>query len=213
MSITACLIWNTLEGETCRTELIQEMTIIGRGHDCDITILDERVSRQHAEIYYDGSAFLVSDLGSFNGTLLNGEMLGDTRPLEDGDQLQIGPVNLRFEWVAASEDAPRSTLVIPEASLQGFLIAHDGTRFELYKELNTIGRGQGWDICLHDRAVSRPHAEIAHQADEFVLTDLDSANGTLLNGLRIAEPQPLKEGDTILFGEHPLTFKIEKSQA
>jgi pSer/pThr/pTyr-binding forkhead associated (FHA) protein len=213
MSTKAYLFWNTLQGEARQTELTQEMTIIGRGHDCDISILDERVSRQHVEIYFDGDAYLVSDLGSFNGTILNGETLGDTRPLKDGDQLQIGPVKLRFEWGAAPDETPRSTLVIPEVSLQGFLLAHDGTRFELYKELSTIGRGQGWDICLHDRAVSRPHAEIARQGDKFVLTDLESANGTLLNGQRISEPQTLKEDDSILFGEHPLTFKIEKSQA
>lgn len=203
--------WNFPEGQAHELALSNEMTIIGRGHDCDISILDERVSRQHTEIYFDGEAFLISDLGSFNGTYLNREMLGDTRPLEHGDQLQIGPVQLRFEWIGEPEEAPRSTLVIPESNLQAFLVTRDGTRFELVKDVNTLGRGQGWDICLHDRAVSRPHAEIRRQGDDFVLIDLGSANGTLINGKRIAEPQTLAEGDTILFGEYPLNFVIEKN--
>ncbi len=213
MTTPALLYWQTLQGEQHQTELNQEITVVGRGHDCDISILDERISRQHTEIYFDGEAYLVSDLGSFNGTYLNGEMLADTRPLEHGDHLQIGPIKLRFEWIEAPEVEPRSTLVVPEASLQAYLISHDGSRFDLQKEVNTVGRGSGWDVCLQDRAVSRPHAEINRRGDSFDLKDLDSANGTVLNGQLIAQPQTLKDGDTILFGEHPLTFRIEKMQS
>lgn len=208
----ACIRWEFPNDEPKELPLVNEITTIGRGRDCDICILDERISRQHTEIYFDGEAYLVSDLGSFNGTFVNGEMLGDTRPLKHGDQLQIGPVRLRFEWIDAPEVESRSTLIVPEASLQAFLIAHDGSRFELQKEVNTVGRGSGWDICLQDRAVSRPHAEIIRQGDGFALKDLGSANGTVLNGQLISQLQLLKDGDTLLFGEHPLTFRIEKKQ-
>ena len=208
----ARITWQFPEGQRHELTLTNELAVIGRGRDCDIILLDERVSRQHAEIHFDGDAYLVSDLGSFNGTILNGEMLGDTRPLGDGDQLQIGPVILKFALATALDETPRSTLVVPESNLQAFLITHEGTRFELTKEKNTIGRGQGWDICLNDRAVSRPHAEIIRQEDGFNLTDLDSANGTMINGQLIFESTFLEDGDTILFGEHPLVFKIEKSQ-
>lgn len=212
MTTSALLYWQNPQGEQRQTELDQEITVIGRGRDCDISILDERISRQHTEIYFDGETYLVSDLGSFNGTFVNGEMLGDTRPLEHGDHLQIGPIKLRFERVAAPEVEPRSTLVVPDSALQAYLIAHDGSRFELHKEVNTVGRGQGWDVCLQDRAVSRPHAEIFRQGEGFELKDLDSANGTVLNGQLVTQPQPLKDGDTILFGEHPLTFRVENKQ-
>ena len=134
----ARIIWHFPEDQQHESPLTKEITVIGRGRDCDISILDERISRQHTEIHFDGEAYLVSDLGSFNGTHLNGELLGDTRPLEDGDQLQIGPIGLRFKLAAVPEQAPRSTLVVPEASLQASLIAHDGTRFELVKGKITI---------------------------------------------------------------------------
>ncbi len=208
----ARITWQFPEGQAHELALVDEITTIGRGRDCDVVLLDERVSRQHTEIYYDGENYFVSDLGSFNGTVLNGEMLGDTRPLEHGDQLQIGPVGLRFELVAVPEGKPRSTLVVPESTLQAFLETHDGTRFELAKSKTTIGRGQGWDIPLHDRAISRPHAEITRQEERFTLTDLGSANGTLVNGQLVTEPQTIEDGDMILFGEHPLIFKVEKIQ-
>ncbi|MBC8508099.1 MAG: FHA domain-containing protein [Anaerolineales bacterium] len=209
----ARITWQFPEGQQHELTLNKELTIIGRGRDCDIVLLDERVSRQHTEIHFDGDAYLVSDLGSFNGTMINGELIGDTRPLENGAQLQIGPVLLRFAWAAVPEEEPGSTLVVPESDLLAFLETHDGTRFELKKEKNTIGRNQGWDICLGDRAVSRPHAEITRQGTSFTLTDSGSANGTVVNGQTITKPLALEDGDTILFGEHPLIFKIEKSQA
>ena len=209
----ARITWNFPTDQQGEFVFDDEIAVIGRGRDCDIVLLDERISRQHTEIHFDGEAYLISDLGSFNGTYLNGELLGDTRPLEHGDQLQIGPVELRFELAADPGEAPRSTLVVPESSLQASLVAHDGARFELNKAKHTVGRGSGWDICLPDRAVSRPHAEIIYQEDAFVLADLGSANGTVVNGQLISKPLPLQDGDTILFGEHPLTFNLKKSQA
>jgi len=217
MTTQARLFWRISEGEENQTSITQETTIIGRGSDCDIVLLDERVSRQHTEIHFDGESYLISDLGSFNGTYLNGKMLGDTHPLENGDQLKIGPVRLRFELLAAPELDPRPTLVVPESASQAYLEISTGTqrgaRFDLVKERMVIGRagrGESWDILLQDRAVSRPHAQIVRDTDvdEYTLTDLDSANGTLVNGQAITESQALKDGDPILFGEDILIFRI-----
>jgi|APSaa5957512622_1039677.scaffolds.fasta_scaffold35144_2 pSer/pThr/pTyr-binding forkhead associated (FHA) protein len=205
----ARISWEFPAGESHTLELANDITIIGRGRDCEIALLDERISRQHSEIYFDGEAHLVSDLGSFNGTYLNGEMLGDARPLEDGDQLQIGPVRLLFELAAASEVDPRSTLVVPESNLKAYLEIPDGLRIELDKAKTVIGRNQGWDVCLPDRAVSRPHAEIERRGDEFVLRDLGSANGTLLNATRLEAPSTLKDGDELVFGAETIIFRLE----
>ncbi len=206
---TAHINWEFPAGQSHTLELVNEITVIGRGRDCSVVILDERVSRQHTEIFFDGESFLVSDLGSFNGTYLNGEMLGDTRPLKNGDQLQIGPVELRFERAADPQASLRSTLVVPEANLRAHLETPAGTRLTLHKEKNIIGRNQGWDVCLSDRAVSRPHAQIERRGNEFLLSDLGSANGTLLNGQRLTEAQLLKNDDQIVFGAEPFIFRVE----
>lgn len=78
------LHWQFPPGREHSLVIDKDLIVIGRSRDCDIAILDERVSRRHAEIYFDGDAFLVSDLGSYNGTLLNGQRLESTRPLQQG---------------------------------------------------------------------------------------------------------------------------------
>lgn len=71
---------------------------IGRQDSCDIVLDDPTVSRTHAEVHRDPDGFEVVDLGSRNGTRVNG--LGVTRTrLADGDDLLIGAVPLRFEAV------------------------------------------------------------------------------------------------------------------
>jgi pSer/pThr/pTyr-binding forkhead associated (FHA) protein len=55
------------------------------------------VSRRHAQVHRSGSGFVISDLGSTNGTYVNGERLIADHRLADGDIISIGAVNLRFE--------------------------------------------------------------------------------------------------------------------
>jgi pSer/pThr/pTyr-binding forkhead associated (FHA) protein len=84
-----------------------------------------------------------------------------------------------------------------------------GVCFELVKDKTVVGRagrGRQWDIVLQDRAVSRPHAQIVREEERFVLADMDSANGTLVNGEEISEPCALADGDAITFGEVVVIF-------
>jgi pSer/pThr/pTyr-binding forkhead associated (FHA) protein len=216
----ARLSWLNAKGEPCQATIEKELTIIGRGRDCDIVLLDERVSRQHTEIHLEEGIFLVSDLGSFNGTQINGDFVEGARPINSGDQLQVGPVRLSFDVLIPTEkNAPstktrHATLVVPEETETPYLELlsgpQKGLRFSLVKDKITIGRGgrkQSWDIMLQDRAVSRPHAQIVRRADECILTDLDSANGTLINGARIQASEALEDGDVLQFGEHPLVYR------
>lgn len=71
-------------------------TTLGRSPSATIQIADPEVSRQHTEIELDGEDFLVRDLGSSNGTYLNGRRLYGPANLEDGDELALGAVKLVF---------------------------------------------------------------------------------------------------------------------
>ncbi|MGE5610201.1 MAG: FHA domain-containing protein [Bacillota bacterium] len=71
--------------------LPQETTVIGRREDCDIRIPLGEVSRKHCRLIMEGDALRVEDLGSSNGTFLNGARVQES-PVQPGDQLQIGPV-------------------------------------------------------------------------------------------------------------------------
>jgi hypothetical protein len=68
---------------------------IGRLPECDIVVSDPGASRQHAQIRFDGERFVVDDLGSTNGTLVN-DVAADERALEDGDRITIGATVLEF---------------------------------------------------------------------------------------------------------------------
>jgi pSer/pThr/pTyr-binding forkhead associated (FHA) protein len=71
--------------------------LLGRDQNADFRLSAEMVSRQHASIAWQAGAFVLSDLGSKNGTHVNGEAVGQRLyPLQDGDTIWIGPFNLRY---------------------------------------------------------------------------------------------------------------------
>lgn len=64
--------------------------IIGRSPDCDVVVDDPAVSSKHAAILWDGRSGVLRELGSSNGTFLNGLKLGSKAALRSGDQLAFG---------------------------------------------------------------------------------------------------------------------------
>jgi Protein of unknown function (DUF3662)/FHA domain len=70
---------------------------IGRLPECQIVVSDGNVSRRHAEIRASGGQYVVSDLGSTNGTKVNGRQITGPLQLESGDQVTVGSTTLRFE--------------------------------------------------------------------------------------------------------------------
>jgi hypothetical protein len=79
-----------------RLTLSDQTATIGRLPDCTIPISDPQASRHHAEIRPHGDGFIVVDLGSMNGTSVNGMAISQHR-LEDGDEIGIGSTIIRFE--------------------------------------------------------------------------------------------------------------------
>ncbi len=82
-------------GAGSRFLLDSDVTVAGRHPDADIFLDDVTVSRRHAEFVRDGVAFAVRDLGSLNGTYVDGERI-DVVPLSDGVEVQIGKYRLTF---------------------------------------------------------------------------------------------------------------------
>jgi hypothetical protein len=69
---------------------------IGRSEESDVFLVDPSVSRTHAVVEVDGVEPIVRDLGSTNGTFVNGERI-EARPIKDGDELMFGNTRMRFE--------------------------------------------------------------------------------------------------------------------
>lgn len=72
---------------------------IGRGTNCEISIPNHFVSSRHARIFPQQNAWMLEDLGSTNGTLVNGEPLDGARPLHPGDHVMVGDT----EFVVSSK--------------------------------------------------------------------------------------------------------------
>jgi hypothetical protein len=94
-------------GEAGLTWPLERQTVtIGRGHDCDIVLDDRQVSRVHARIVWNGKQYQLQDLGSKNGTHLNGrEVAAEGQPLRDGDEIQIA-LGYKLAFVDAGATAP-----------------------------------------------------------------------------------------------------------
>src|SRR5258706_2968392 len=81
--------------------------IIGRRSDCQIFVPDMRVSRQHARLWRDGEQWSLEDLGSNNGTYINGIKLQSAMQLKHDDEITIANNKIRVEATEPTSDAPK----------------------------------------------------------------------------------------------------------
>jgi DNA-binding winged helix-turn-helix (wHTH) protein len=70
--------------------------LIGRDPECDVWVDEKGVSRRHARVRVEGDAFTIEDLGSKNGTFVNGAAVEGPHRISDGDRVRLGPVDLDF---------------------------------------------------------------------------------------------------------------------
>lgn len=106
----------------------------------------------------------------------------------------------RFHVLSQLKQAPGGAGV-------GTLVLPSGKRVDLGSEKVTVGRLPECTISINDSNISRNHAEVTAGPNAFIVTDLGSTNGTLVNGVRIAGAQPLRDGDIISFGSTHVRFE------
>ena len=148
---------------------------------------DEFVSRNHVSVRRRGGGVEIADLGSANGTYVNGARVHAPARLEDSDVLRIGEIELKLaapggadqtmtavEAARANEAMPYLTVLTPDAL--------SGRQFQLPREHQVVGRTPTCDICLDDPHVSRTHAALRRRGDAVYVEDLGSSSGTFVNG-------------------------------
>lgn len=87
----------------------QKEVTLGRIADNDLVLYDASVSRRHSMIYYRNGQFILEDLGSSNGTVLNGYLINQPTVLCEGDHIVIGAVRFAFSTMVFGEDSDAAT--------------------------------------------------------------------------------------------------------
>ncbi len=196
------------EGHTTVVPLLRDEVTIGREKGNTIRLTERNVSRLHARLLRRNGSYLVEDLGSYNGVTVNGERIEARTKLSSGDQLGIGDYDLAFQSdasVSASTAPPREPKSQPPPRLVVIGEPAAGAEFTLNKPMLRIGRDDRLDIWVNHKSISHEHAEVQVGHDKVTVFDLDSANGTRVNGIRTSRAV-LETGDILQLGDVRFRF-------
>ncbi len=190
--------------------LTRPLITIGRHPDNDLVLPLDYVSGHHGRLEQRGTTWVYTDLGSTNGTFINGKRM-PSATLQDGDILRIGDphgnsVGLTFR--APGPVPPAAALPIPVVG--GTM--RMGTTVLGAKASILIGRNPQADLPLSAPTVSWHHARVDRTPQGYCITDLNSTNGTFVNGRRITGPTPLRPSDVVQIGPFRLIFEASAIQ-
>jgi ABC-type multidrug transport system ATPase subunit len=163
--------------------------IVGREPSCDIVLNDRSVSSRHCEIRKNGNQYIIKDLGSTNGTLVNGKLLSGDAIISESDKITVGGEIFRLGDYIGGHYTPR----VNTKQLSPINILKN-------KETVIIGRDSTADIIIDDNVVSRKHARITIENGDYYIEDLRSTNGTFVNGEQVRRKTKLSEKDEIRIG-------------
>lgn len=190
-----------------RYSLTRSNISIGRDIINDIAINDPEVSRQHCELIRTSESYEINDLGSKNGTFVNGKRIYSYVQLVNGDTIGLGEtVTLRFE-LASQRPIETNRPSIRVHKGPGSIV---GQVFELDRSISVIGRSTDCDIFIDETETSRRHCKMTETSDgQYKIRDLGSTNGTFINGKRLSSSHKLTPGDQIGLGEYvTLVFEV-----
>lgn len=102
--------------------VITDTLLIGRDASCDVVIPDRQVSRQHARITKTGAIVMIEDLGSKNGTYLNGQVLTEAKQLVEADEITVA---FTQNFLFLSSDATMPLSGIPPELMSAFRLRLD----------------------------------------------------------------------------------------
>lgn len=203
-------------------EMDASEVVLGRDPEAAQVVFEDRlVSRKHAVLLEQDGMLVLRDLDSRSGTFLGGEDVEEAE-LQDGDVFELGPdgPRIRVEFKEGGTLLiPAPAIAVPAAAARPLerppvpplspgsklrLTFQSGTRrgdtLDAAGAVIRMGRARGSGVWTpEDRVVSAQHAKLVKLEDGYVLLDLESTNGTFLNGQRV-ERAPLRDGDVIQLG-------------
>jgi pSer/pThr/pTyr-binding forkhead associated (FHA) protein len=227
-------ILNVQSGETI--ELGNGRLVVGRDDSCDLIVSGMRVSRRHCSIAPVQDGYLLRD-ESANGTIVNGKRMTGTYLLGHGDVVRVDEHELRFEidglatTASSSEAGPTAVLDLSyvrsiaarespsepaspaTATLEIVKGRFAGASFAIDRPVCAIGRGPQCDVRIRDESVSTNHATLLRKGTSWFVVDLRSANGTFVDGSRIAGERQIASGTRLKLGGVELEFRCADAAA
>lgn len=271
-----------------RSGAIAQRWLIGRDSDCDLVVDAPEVSARHCALSRKADGFILEDLGSTNGTFVNGQRLSGKTVVMPTDAITLGaqtPMpwpklaagsgkgpaggsssgsqririgraddnDLTFDYPMVSGHHAELVVVNGQAEIRdlgssnGTAIGHPGKKItqaplqpgdtvyfgslrvpagQLFKALKSagrqkdnvvavkgdaliFGRAPACDHVLNYPMISSRHARLFRRAGQMTIEDLNSSNGTFVNGTRIHRPTPVQAGDVIGLGSYTFTLLDE----
>ncbi len=171
--------------------LPEKPVAIGRDAANDIVVDDEPVSKRHARLTFSNNDMTLWDVGSRNGTLVNGERVTN-RKLAPGDVVSVGKARLIFSKNVKPDGgltgklAPDGADAGAQAVFAGKAGFKPGEKFYLGNGPLFVGREKNNNVVIESPDVSAFHAQIAKTSEGVKIQDLNSASGTFVNGEKVA---------------------------
>jgi len=181
-----------------------ETAIVGRSDSVEITIKHQKLSRHHLLFSFENDSWTARDLGTPNGTFLDGQRITEIA-VTDGASFTVGGSVGPTLTVSVLKKRKTDTAVNDALQKVGPGIKSSRRRHNLSARVR-IGRDSANDLVLDDLEVSRFHCEITTtdgQSHEVV--DLGSANGTYVNGA-LVKRRRLSVGDLVTVGGETFTY-------
>lgn len=218
-----------------RLELNKDVVRFGRAPELDLVfdVAASFISRTHAEVRRTPDGYVLSDLDSYNGTLLNGKRITGPRLLRNGDAIQLGvrgPL-LRFQQASGLRlpaPHPQPPAPPPPAELTGTvtqvrlaspagLPLPEVTGREPIQVLTfdgrpsyVVGRAPGSDLRLDGLQISKRHATLTVLGSQVMVEDNASTNGVYINGARLSGKATVGPRDVVQIG--PFVLNVEAAR-
>lgn len=196
-----------------RIERDQEPVTIGRREGATIKVHNASVSGKHCTVGWKDEEIEVRDLGSSNGTFINGERIR-RGVLNDSDVLRCGRFELRMSFVEHKDIAQAEYEEWGDdwgddeldPGQPNYYIVYRDNRNQLTavtmgeREKRLAVGSKGCEISIENRSVEAEHCELEWDDGVLIVKDLDSQSGTFLNDEPVEGDETLRNGDVIVVG-------------
>ncbi len=191
----------------------QPSMVIGRDPTCTLFIDNLAVSRQHARIVWEEGHFVIEDLGSSNGTKVNGDPVQRTT-VEPGDCIEVGKFEVELVELPSMPAAPETVFVRPKdvqkQATKSMVVVGDGQTVTLNTDI-LIGRGPGVDLEVQGWFVGSPHARISVGDQGRFHLDCFGKRKIWVNGRKVSKAH-LRPGDAFALGKSEFRLEPERDE-